>query len=168
LAVFKTADGPHGPWWVRFPLPSANFSSTSSPSRGAQSNPVTKVSIPLRLPTPAAPSRGALPGGISIGVCEPSVNRGMRAKRAVRGGRTMRKVSGSTAYRWLSLFISGFLGVLAIVPATAGMPAGAPSELKVAFVDFFSGPAATFGVPDKNTAVWLVDKWNQEGGLRGV
>ncbi|TMJ08315.1 MAG: branched-chain amino acid ABC transporter substrate-binding protein [Bacillati bacterium ANGP1] len=80
----------------------------------------------------------------------------------------MRKVSGSTAYRWLSLFISGFLSVLAIVPATAGMPAGAPSELKVAFVDFFSGPAATFGVPDKNTAVWLVDKWNQEGGLRGV
>jgi len=23
LAVFKTADGPHGSWWVRFPLPSA-------------------------------------------------------------------------------------------------------------------------------------------------
>ena len=26
LAVFKTADGPHGSWWVRFPLPSATFS----------------------------------------------------------------------------------------------------------------------------------------------
>src|SRR5215472_10874294 len=25
LAVFKTADGPHGPWWVRFPLPSATL-----------------------------------------------------------------------------------------------------------------------------------------------
>ena len=25
LAVFKTADGPHGSWWVRFPLPSATL-----------------------------------------------------------------------------------------------------------------------------------------------
>ena len=25
LAVFKTADEPHGPWWVRFPLPSATL-----------------------------------------------------------------------------------------------------------------------------------------------
>ena len=80
----------------------------------------------------------------------------------------MLRVSRSNAYRWLSLLISGFLGVLVIVPATTATPAGAPPEVKVAFVDFLSGPAATFGVPGKNTAVWLVDKWNQEGGIRGV
>jgi branched-chain amino acid transport system substrate-binding protein len=80
----------------------------------------------------------------------------------------MLRVTRSNAYRWLSLLISGFLGVLVIVPATTATPAGAPPELKVAFVDFLSGPAATFGVPGKNTAMWLVDKWNQEGGIRGV
>ena len=81
----------------------------------------------------------------------------------------MRRLLRSRAPLWLSLLISiGFLGVLANVPATATSPAGAPPELKLGFVDFLSGPAATFGVPDKNTAVWLVDNWNRDGGIRGV
>ena len=52
--------------------------------------------------------------------------------------------------------------------ASAATPSGAPAELKIGFVDFFSGPAATFGSPGKNTTEWLVDKWNKEGGIRGV
>jgi branched-chain amino acid transport system substrate-binding protein len=80
----------------------------------------------------------------------------------------MRRLSSSRAHPWLSLLVIGFLGFLAIVPATAAAPPGAPPELKVAFVDFLSGPAATFGVPSKNTAVWLVDNWNRDGGIRGV
>ncbi len=80
----------------------------------------------------------------------------------------MRGPSRSRAYPWLSLLIIGFLGFLTIVPATAAAPAGAPPELKVAFVDFLSTAAATFGVPSKNTAVWLVDNWNKAGGIRGV
>jgi branched-chain amino acid transport system substrate-binding protein len=52
--------------------------------------------------------------------------------------------------------------------ASAATPAGAPAEMKVAFVDFFSGPAAIFGASGKNAAEWLVEKWNKEGGIRGV
>jgi branched-chain amino acid transport system substrate-binding protein len=52
--------------------------------------------------------------------------------------------------------------------AGAAPPAGAPAELKVGFVDFLSGPAVLFGASGKNTAEWLVDKWNKEGGIRGV
>lgn len=61
-------------------------------------------------------------------------------------------------------------GVLAAAPGrlAAAAPGGAPAELKVGFVDFYSGPAATFGTPGKNTAEWLVDKWNKDGGIRGV
>ena len=59
-------------------------------------------------------------------------------------------------------------GAFAPAPAGAAAPSGAPKELKIGFVDFLSGPAATFGVPGRNTAEWLVDKWNKEGGIRGV
>jgi len=52
--------------------------------------------------------------------------------------------------------------------ASQARPAGAPAELKVGFVDFLSGPAVLFGASGKNTAEWLVDKWNKEGGIRGV
>ena len=55
----------------------------------------------------------------------------------------------------------------AIIPAAAE-PKGAPKELKLGFVDFFSGAAAIFGVTGKNAAEWLVDTWNKEGGIRGV
>jgi branched-chain amino acid transport system substrate-binding protein len=53
-------------------------------------------------------------------------------------------------------------------PVTAGAPTGAPPEFKIGHVDFLSGPAAGFGVPGRKTAEWLVDKWNKEGGIRGV
>src|SRR4029453_4888097 len=51
---------------------------------------------------------------------------------------------------------------------TAAPPTGAPAELKIGFVDFLSGPAVLFGASGKNTAEWLVDKWNKEGGIKGV
>jgi branched-chain amino acid transport system substrate-binding protein len=51
---------------------------------------------------------------------------------------------------------------------SAAAPSGAPAELKIGFVDFFSGPAAVFGTPGKNTVEWLIDKINKEGGIRGV
>ncbi len=76
----------------------------------------------------------------------------------------MWRLSGSRGCLWLSLLVTGFLAF----PAIASAPAGAPPELRVAFVDFLSGPGATFGVPSKNTAVWLVDNWNRDGGIRGV
>lgn len=68
-----------------------------------------------------------------------------------------------------------FFGILAVggllfassVPVTAA-PSGAPAEFKIAFIDFISGPAATFGISGKDTAEWLVAKWNREGGIRGV
>lgn len=63
------------------------------------------------------------------------------------------------------------LGVVLLAPVApleAAPPQGAPPELKVGFVDFFSGAAATFGAPGKATTEWLIDKWNQEGGIRGV
>src|SRR5919109_1599002 len=84
---------------------------------------------------------------------------------------------GSPMNRWcrprvawfLSLFFSAGVVVLASAPAMAATrPSGAPAELKVGFVDFFSGAAAPFGMSGKNAAEWLVDKWNKEGGIRGV
>jgi branched-chain amino acid transport system substrate-binding protein len=52
--------------------------------------------------------------------------------------------------------------------AAAAPPKGAPKELKLGFVDFFSGSAAVFGVSGKNTAEWMIAKWNADGGIRGV
>jgi branched-chain amino acid transport system substrate-binding protein len=52
--------------------------------------------------------------------------------------------------------------------AAATPPQGAPKELKLGFVDFFSGSAAVFGISGKNTAEWMIDKWNADGGIRGV
>jgi branched-chain amino acid transport system substrate-binding protein len=71
---------------------------------------------------------------------------------------------------WLLSLLSSAVAVfLAAAPATAGArPSGAPAELKVGFVDFFSGAAAPLGMSGKNSADWLVDKWNKEGGIRGV
>jgi branched-chain amino acid transport system substrate-binding protein len=68
----------------------------------------------------------------------------------------------------LSVLAIGIMILAPFVPATGAPPGGAPAELKIGFVDFFSGAAATFGTPGKNTAEWLVDKWNKEGGIRGV
>ena len=72
--------------------------------------------------------------------------------------------------RWfVSLSILGL--ILCVIGATASavaQPKGAPKELKLGFVDFFSGSAAIFGASGKNAAEWLVDKWNKEGGLLSV
>ena len=72
--------------------------------------------------------------------------------------------------RWLaSLFTAGLIVVVAGFTASAATaPKGAPTELKLGFVDFFSGSAAVFGISGKNTAEWVVEKWNKEGGIRGV
>jgi branched-chain amino acid transport system substrate-binding protein len=72
--------------------------------------------------------------------------------------------------RWIvSLFIGAGVGFAAAAQVTAATrPSGAPAELKVGFVDFFSGAAAPFGMSGKNAVEWLVDKWNKEGGIRGV
>jgi branched-chain amino acid transport system substrate-binding protein len=72
--------------------------------------------------------------------------------------------------RWfMRLFIGAVVVFAAAAQATAAeRPSGAPAELKVGFVDFFSGAAAPFGMSGKNAAEWLVDKWNKEGGIRGV
>ena len=80
----------------------------------------------------------------------------------------MRKIPALNGRSWLSVLVVGVLGLLALAPAAGAPPSGAPAEFKLAFVDFLSGPAATFGVPDKNAAEWLVDKWNRDGGIRGV
>ena len=69
----------------------------------------------------------------------------------------------------------GSFGVLALAFATAGAAlcaapsrAGAqakPAELKMGIVSFLSGPATVFGVPSKNAAEWLIEKYNREGGI---
>ena len=68
----------------------------------------------------------------------------------------------------LSVLAAGAMTVIASAPAAAAPPKGAPAELKVAFVDFFSGGAAVFGVSGKGTSEWLVAKWNRAGGIGGV
>ncbi len=45
----------------------------------------------------------------------------------------------------LSVIAAGAMAVIASAPVAAAPPKGAPAELKVAFVDFFSGGAAVFG-----------------------
>ena len=71
--------------------------------------------------------------------------------------------------RWgVGLFALAVATLTAFALAGAAPPAGAPAELKVGFVDFLSGPAVLFGASGKNTAEWMVDKWNKEGGIRGV
>ena len=58
--------------------------------------------------------------------------------------------------------------VIAPTTTTSAATKGAPKELKVAFVDFFSGGAAVFGVSGKGTSELLVAKWNKSGGIGGV
>ncbi len=72
----------------------------------------------------------------------------------------------------------GSLGTLALASGIAGAalcaapsPASAqakPAELKIGVVSFLSGPATVFGVPSKNAAEWLIEKYNREGGIGGV
>ena len=69
---------------------------------------------------------------------------------------------------WLSLCSIGLVVCIIYAAVVAAQTKGAPKELKLGFVDFFSGSAAIFGVSGKNAAELLVDKWNKEGGIKGV
>lgn len=80
----------------------------------------------------------------------------------------MRNIFKSKIYTLLSVLAVGAMAISASAPALAAPPKGAPAKLKVAFVDFFSGGAAVFGISGKGTSEWLVDKWNKEGGIGGV
>ena len=80
----------------------------------------------------------------------------------------MRTIFKCRTYALLSVLTAGVLAIVTSAPTAAAPPKGAPAELKVAFVDFFSGGAAVFGVSGKGTSEWLVAKWNREGGIRGV
>ncbi|MBI2152153.1 MAG: ABC transporter substrate-binding protein [Candidatus Rokubacteria bacterium] len=83
----------------------------------------------------------------------------------------MRGVFKSRVGPWLSLLAVGVLVLVAALPTTVtsqARPSGAPAELKIGFVDFFSGAGATFGASGKTATEWLVDKYNSEGGIGGV
>ena len=69
---------------------------------------------------------------------------------------------------WLSLCSIGLVVCIIYAAVVAAQTKGAPKELKLGFVDFFSGSAAIFGISGKNAAELLVDKWNKEGGIKGV
>ncbi|MCY4548105.1 MAG: ABC transporter substrate-binding protein [Defluviicoccus sp.] len=77
----------------------------------------------------------------------------------------MRKISTSGI---LSFALGALAAGAMAFGAAAAPPKGAPKALKVAFVDFFSGGAAVFGVSGKGTSEWVVAKWNKEGGIGGV
>lgn len=70
----------------------------------------------------------------------------------------------------IALFV--LAGAVVGVIGLAGPPSAAaqakPAELKIGIVSFLSGPATVFGVPSKNAAEWLIDKYNREGGIGGV
>jgi branched-chain amino acid transport system substrate-binding protein len=80
----------------------------------------------------------------------------------------MHRISKSRVRVGISALALAVVTLMAFALAGAAPPSGAPAELKVGFVDFLSGPAVLFGASGKNTAEWLVDKWNKEGGIRGV
>jgi branched-chain amino acid transport system substrate-binding protein len=79
----------------------------------------------------------------------------------------MRNLLKSKIFSLLSVLAVGGM-VIAAAPTVAAPPKGAPKALKVAFVDFFSGGAAVFGVSGKGTTEWLIAKWNKAGGIAGV
>ena len=79
----------------------------------------------------------------------------------------MGKLFKYSAFSLLSFLVAGIM-VIAPTTTTNAATKGAPKELKVAFVDFFSGGAAVFGVSGKGTSEMLVAKWNKSGGIGGV
>jgi branched-chain amino acid transport system substrate-binding protein len=68
---------------------------------------------------------------------------------------------------FLCIFAVGVLLGGSVLPVAAA-PSGAPAELKIAFVDYLSGPAAIAGNSGRNAVEWAVDKYNKEGGISGV
>ena len=79
----------------------------------------------------------------------------------------MGKLFKYSAISFLSLLLAGIM-VIAPASTASAAPKGAPKQIKIAFVDFFSGGAAVFGISGKGTSEWLVAKWNKEGGIGGV
>ena len=80
----------------------------------------------------------------------------------------MRRSARLQAFWILAAAALALAGPEARRSAMAATPTGAPAVVKWGHVDFVSGPSAVFGVPGRNTAEWLVEKWNKEGGIRGV
>ena len=83
----------------------------------------------------------------------------------------MRTASFRTSAKCL-LALLALAGVVGGARGLAGPPwaeaQAKPAELKIGIVSFLSGPATVFGVPSKNAAEWLIDKYNREGGIGGV
>jgi len=74
--------------------------------------------------------------------------------------------SATVRVRGVSLVAAMALAIAAGADRAAAQ--SKPAELKVGVVSFLSGAAAVFGVPSKNAAEWLIDKYNKEGGIGGV
>jgi branched-chain amino acid transport system substrate-binding protein len=71
--------------------------------------------------------------------------------------------------RTLAILLVAVLSVAALLAAPPNASAQTkPVELKIGIVSFVSGAAAVFGVPSKNAADWLIEKYNREGGVGGV
>ncbi|MEE9611961.1 MAG: ABC transporter substrate-binding protein [Desulfatiglandales bacterium] len=73
----------------------------------------------------------------------------------------------------ISGVLIGFFAIGAMLlsfstPMASAAPKGAPAEIKIGFIDFLSGVASVFGMSSKWATEFLVNKWNQEGGIRGV
>ena len=77
----------------------------------------------------------------------------------------MRRARGFLSGLAVAAILAGGMDVVAPVPAAAQAK---PVELKIGIVSFLSGAAAVFGVPGRNAAEWLIDKYNREGGIGGV
>ncbi len=77
----------------------------------------------------------------------------------------MRRARGFLSWLAVAGVLAGGMDVVAPAPAAAQ---ARPAELKIGIVSFLSGAAAVFGVPGRNAAEWLIDKYNREGGIGGV
>jgi branched-chain amino acid transport system substrate-binding protein len=84
----------------------------------------------------------------------------------MKGGAEMCKINSFKGLFMSILAVGVWLGGVTL-PVDAAPP-GAPAEIKIAFVDFLSGPASIAGISGKNGIEWLVDKYNKEGGIKGV
>jgi branched-chain amino acid transport system substrate-binding protein len=76
----------------------------------------------------------------------------------------MRRARGFLSGLAVAAVLAGGMDVVAPAPAAAQAK---PAELKIGRV-VPSGAAAVFGVPGRNAAEWLIDKYNREGGIGGV
>ena len=63
----------------------------------------------------------------------------------------MGKLFKYSAISFLSLLLAGIMIIAPAFTASAA-PKGAPKQINIAFVDFFSGGAAVFGVSGKGTS----------------